>query len=98
VCDQEWDVVLGNLDLLDSAEFVLGLLSGDTVDGESTFGVIDQSEVLVGLVNSDDVHVSGGVFDIGPDLSVDLDHAAHHNLRALFAAQSVLESVSDEDG
>jgi len=98
VCDKVWDVVLGVEDLLDSAELVAGLLGGDSVDDESALGVVDQTEVLVGLVQSDDVHVSGWVFDIGSHFAVDLDHAAHHDLLALVSAKSVVESVSDEDG
>lgn len=98
VCDEEWNVVLGNLNLLHTAQLVGGLLGGDAVDSKSTLGVIDQSKVLVGLVNSDDIHVASWVFDIGPDLAVNFHHAAHHDLLALLAAESILESVSDEDG
>lgn len=98
VCDEEWNVVLGNLNLLHSAQLVGGLLGGDAVDSKSTLGVIDQSKVLVGLVNSDDIHIPSWVFDIGPDLAVNFHHAAHHDLLALLATKSILESVSDEDG
>jgi len=98
VCDQVWDVVLLVEDLLHSAELVGGLLGGDSVDDESAFGVVDESEVLVGLLKRDDIHESGWVLDISSHLSVDLDHAAHHDLLALLAGEGVVESVSDEDG
>jgi len=98
VCDEEWDVVLGAVKLLDTAKLVAGLFGGDSVDDESALGVVDETEVLVGLVDGDDVHVSSGVLDIGSYLAVDLDHAAHHDLHALLAAKSVVESVTDEDG
>jgi len=98
VCDQVWDVLLGVEDLLDSAELVAGLLGGDSVDDESALGVVDETEVLVGLVQSDDVHVAGWVLDIRSHLAVDLHHAAHHDLLALVSAEGVVESVSDEDG
>jgi len=98
VCDEEWHVVLGGAQLLHSAQLVGGLFGSDSVDGKSTFGVIDQSKVLFGLFDGNDIHVAGWVFDIGSYLAVDLDHAAHHNLLALFAAKSIFESVSDEDG
>lgn len=98
VCDEEWHVVLGGAQLLHSAQLVGGLFGSDSVDCKSTFGVIDQSKVFLGLFDGDNIHVSGWVFDIGSYLAVDLDHAAHHDLLALFAAKSILESVSDEDG
>jgi len=98
VCDEKGNVVLGSLDLLDSAELVGGLLSADSVYHESAFGVVDESKVLVGLVNSDDIHESSGVLDISPDLAVNLDHTAHHDLLALLAAESVVQAVSDENG
>lgn len=98
VCDEKGDVVLGSLDLLDSAELVSGLLSADSVYHESALGVIDKSKVLVGLVNSDDIHESSGVLAISPDLAVNLDHTAHQDLLALLAGKGVVESVSDENG
>jgi len=98
VCYEVWHVLLGVRKFLHSAQLVCGLLGRDSVDGKSAFGVIDQSEVLLGLIQSDNIHVTGGVFDVGSYLTVDLYHAAHHDLLALFAAQSILESVSDENG
>lgn len=32
-----------------------GLLFADTVNGETTFNVVDESEVLVGLLDGDDI-------------------------------------------
>jgi len=98
VCHQVWDVLLGVEDLLHSAELVAGLLGRDSVHDESALGVVDETEVLVGLVQRDDVHVSSRVLDIRSHLTVDLHHTAHHDLLALVSAESVVESVSDEDG
>jgi len=98
VCHQVWDVVLLVEDLLDSAELVASLLGGDSVHDESALGVIDESEVLVGLLEGDHIHKAGWVLDISSHLTVDLDHLAHHDLLALVTSESVVESVSDEDG
>jgi len=97
VCDEEWHVVLGGADLLDSAKLVSSLLSADSVYHKSALGVVDQSKVLVSLVNSNDIHVSSRVLDISSYLSVNLDHAAHHDLLALLARKSIVQSVSDEN-
>jgi len=98
VCHQVWDVVLLAEELLHSAELVAGLLGGDSVDDESALGVIDESEVLVGLLEGDNIHETGWVLDVSSDLAVDLDHLAHHDLLALVSGKGVVESVSDEDG
>jgi len=48
-----------DLDALDFAQFVLGFLSGNSVDGESSLDIIDQSEELSGLVDGDDIYLKG---------------------------------------
>jgi len=97
VCDQEWNVVLFDEDFLDSAEFVRSFFGGDSVDDESAFGVIDESEVFVGLFDSDDIHVSSWVFHVGSHFSVNFDHSSLEDFLALVTGKSVVESVSDED-
>ena len=42
------------------AELVGGLGGGDPVDGEASLDVVDDPEVLAGLVDLDHVHESGG--------------------------------------
>lgn len=55
VGDQEWDVLWADTDLLHFAQLVLGLLGRNTVNGEATFHVIDQSEEFSGLLDSDHI-------------------------------------------
>lgn len=95
--DQEWDSTTAQLNALDLAQLVLGLLGLDAVDGEAALGVVDETEVLASLLNGDDVHVTGGVGDVGADLAVDLDEALHHDGLGLAVVESILEAVSDED-
>jgi len=98
VCDQEWNVVLFDKDFFDSAEFVGSFFGGDSVDDESTFGVVNQSKVLVGLLNGNNIHETGWVFHISSDFTVNLDHSSLHDFLALVTGKSVVESVSEEDG
>jgi hypothetical protein len=77
VGDEVGDSLLSELDTLDLAKLVGGLGVGDAVDGETSLGVVDETEVLSGLLDRDDVHESGGVGRVGADLSVDLDQALH---------------------
>ena len=43
------------------------------MDGEPSLNVIDQPEVLAGLVDLDHIHESGGELGVGANLAVDLD-------------------------
>ena len=95
--DQEWDSALAQLHPLDLAQLVLGLLGGDAVDGEAALGIVDEAEVLVGLLNRDDVHEPGRVRDVGPDLAIDLDQALLDNRRRLAVVERILETVPDKD-
>ena len=49
-----------NLHLPHLAQLVLRLLSGDPVHGEPPLHVVDDAEVLSGLLDLDDIHESGG--------------------------------------
>lgn len=95
--DQEWDSAPAELHALDLAELVLSLLGLNAVDGESSLGVVDQTEVLAGLVDGDDVHEARGVGDVGSDLAVNLDQTLHENGLGLAVVQRVLEAVANED-
>lgn len=46
---------VANLDAFDFAEFVFGFFGGDAVDGETAFGVVDETEVFAGFFNGDDI-------------------------------------------
>ena len=48
------------LDLPDLAQLVLGLLGSDPVHGEPALHVVDDAEVLAGLLDLDDIHKSSG--------------------------------------
>lgn len=77
VRDEVRDALLAELDTLDLAELVLGLGIGDTMNGEATLGVVDETEVLAGLLDRDDVHEAGGEGWVRADLAVHLDQALH---------------------
>lgn len=68
------------------------------MDSIPAFGVIDQTEVFTGFLDGDDVHVSSWVFGVGPDFAVDFDHPSHEDSLAFLTSQSVVKTVSNEDG
>lgn len=88
--DQEWDSALAQLNALDLSKLVLCLLGLDTVDGEATLGVVDETEVLVGLLDGDDIHETSWVGYISADLAVDLDQTLHDNSLGLARVEGVL--------
>jgi hypothetical protein len=95
VRNQEWDPALAELHAPDPAELVFGLLGLDAVDGETALGVVDETEVLAGLLDGDDIHEAGREGHVGADLAVDLDQALHHDRLDLTAVQGVLEAVEN---
>lgn len=88
--NQVGNAALAKLDALNLSELVLCLLSGDAVDGETALGVVDQAEVLAGLLDGDDVHETSGEGGIGADLAVDLDEALLDDGLDLVTVKSVL--------
>ena len=97
VRNQEWDPALAELNTLNLAELVLGLLSLDTVDGETALGVVDETEVLAGLLDGDHVHEAGGVGGVGADLAVDLDETLHQDGLDLATVEGVLQTIFRPD-
>merc|ERR1719410_2619718 len=65
--------VRAGLDLPDLAEFVLGLLGSDPVHGEPALHVVDDAEVLAGLLNLDNIHETSGELGISAGLAINLD-------------------------
>lgn len=95
--NQEWDAATSELDALDLAELVLGLLGLDAVDREAALGVVDEAEVLAGLLDSNDVHEASGVGLVGANLAIDLNQTLHQDGPGLAVVQGVLEAVAHED-
>ena len=96
VRNQEWDSALAQLDTLDLAKLVFGLLGLDAVHGEATLGIVDETEVLASLLDGDHVHESSGVGGISADLAVDLDKALHEDSSDLATVEGILQTTVPE--
>jgi MoaA/NifB/PqqE/SkfB family radical SAM enzyme len=97
VRNQVGNAALAELHTLDLAELVLCLLVCYPVDGEAALGVVDETEVLAGLLDGDNVHQSRGEGGVGADLAVNLDEALHEDSIDLAGVESVLQTVAEED-
>lgn len=95
--NQVGNSALAKLDALDLAELVLSLLVCYPVDGEAALGVVDQAEVLAGLLDGDDVHQSRGKGGVSADLAVDLDQTLHEDGVDLASVERILQAVAEED-
>ena len=91
--NQVWDSSSAQLNPLDLPELIFGFVTRDTVDGEATLCIIDQTEVLVGLFDGDNIHEAGRIGRIGPHLAIDLDQPLHDNRFYLTTIESILETV-----
>ena len=91
--NQEWDAALAQLHPLDLAELVLSLLASDAVDSETALGVVDEAEVLAGLLDGDNIHETSRVGGVGADLAIDLDEALHDNGLHLATVEGVLQTA-----
>lgn len=94
------NLLLANALLHDLAELEAGLLLINLVGHESTLDVIENSEVLVGLFNCNNVHLSEGISGVSSDLSIDLDESllVLDDLSGLISVEGVLQSLLEQHG
>lgn len=50
------------------------------MDGETTFNVVDQAEMLASLFNGDNIHESGWEVAVSANFTVNFDQTLHDNL------------------
>ena len=92
------DLVLSELLLNNLEELEGSLLLVNLVGDESSLDVVEDSEVLVGLLNCNNIHLSKRESVVSSDLSVNLDESflILDNLSSLVSGVSVLESLLEE--
>jgi len=91
--NQEWDSALAQLHPLDLRELVFRLFCRDTMDGETTLGIVDESKVLARFFNRDDILEARGIGGVSADFSVNLDESLHHDGFCFARVECILESV-----
>lgn len=96
--NQEWDSALAQLHPLDLCQLVLRLFSGNAVDCETAFGIVDEAEVLACLLDRDNIHESGGIRGICADFTVYFDEALHNDCFSFAGVESILQSGSSQQG
>jgi len=65
--------------VLNTAQLVSCFCRGNLVDAETTLGIVEKSEVFLGLLNRDNILESRRKGMIGSDLSIDLDESLDGN-------------------
>jgi len=89
------DGVGAGLDLPDLAELVLGLLRSDPVNSEPSLHVVDDTEVLSGLLNLDNIHEASRELRISAGLSVNLDQPLLEDGLDLLGVEGILQTVPE---
>ena len=97
VCNKEWNTLLAKLNLLDLGKLERSLLLGDLVDGKTTLDVVDETEVLTSLLESDNIHETSGEGGVSSDLTVNLNKSLHEDGLDLTTVKSIFQTVSKED-
>mmetsp|Transcript_59845 Transcript_59845/g.96879 ORF Transcript_59845/g.96879 Transcript_59845/m.96879 type:complete len:204 (-) Transcript_59845:72-683(-) len=97
VGDAIWDALGPPLNLLDTAQLVAGLLLDDFVQHESALGIVEQPEVLLGLLDLHHIHEARWVEHVAANLAVNLDQPLHHDHLHLTVGQGILESLAKHD-
>jgi hypothetical protein len=94
-----WDLFLADSLGDNLAELESGLLGLDSVGLESSLNIEENSEVLVGLLNGDNVHLTKRVSVVSSDLSVDSDETllVVDDLSGFISGESILESLLEEN-
>lgn len=93
VGDQVRDSLYAHKYLSHFAQLVLGLLRCNTMNGKTTLGVVDQTEILSSLVNADDIHKTSRVSYISADLAINLNKTRHADLLYFLSCYGTLKSV-----
>src|SRR5512142_1791339 len=95
--NNEWYTLGAQLCLADLAQFVGSFFSGDAVNGETTFNIVDQTEVFTGLFDGDDIHETSWVGGVGAYFTIDLNQTLHNNFSYFSTVQGVLQTISQEN-
>ena len=96
MCNQERDSSLAQLYPLDFGQFIFRFFCGDAMDCEPSFGIIDETEVLAGLLDRNNIHEAGRVGGVGADFPVYFDKALHNNGLGFAGVESILQSRKDQ--
>jgi len=84
-------------DAFNFEKLVLGLFGRNAMDGKASLGVVEETEVLIGLLDGDNILESSGVASVCSDFSVDFDESLSTDGSNFFCGQSIFQSVSQKD-
>ena len=99
VSNDMWNLRFTDFLLSDLAELEFSFFSVNSVRLESSLNVIEDSEVLIGLFDGDNVQRSEWESRISSDLTIDLDQTflVLDNLGGFHVRHSVLQSLLEKD-
>ena len=90
--NQEGNSPSAQLYSLDFCQFIFGFFRGNAVDRKPSLRIVNEAEVLAGLLDRDNVHEASRVRRVGADLAVYFDKALHDDGLSFTGVESILES------
>jgi len=91
-----WGGASTDTSLCDLCKLEGGLFLGDWVQDETTLGIVQETEVVVGLLDDYSIVETSWVFGVGAGLAVNFDSTVHQDGSDLLSGQSVLELISNQ--
>jgi len=93
---QVWNSLLTKLDRSNLAKLELCFLILDGVETETSLGVVEKTEVLIGLGDGYNIHETSRVSLVSPDFAINLDMPLHQDRDNFTVSQSILQPVPDD--
>ena len=97
VCDDNRGALGRGRDSFNAAQLVRSLGLSNAVHNKAALGIVQQAEVLIGLIDRDHVLEAARVGKICANLPVNLDVAALDDNLSLLIRERVLETVTDQE-
>jgi len=96
-----WDTLGSDAHGLHAGQLVAWLVSkvlglANAVEHEAALCVVQQTEVLIGLLDGHDIHESNRVVGVSAHLAVDLDQTLHEDLLDFLLCQRILEAIAED--
>jgi hypothetical protein len=95
VSGAERDTLRTELNAFHLAELVTSLLSFNAMESKATLDIIQETEVLVGALNGDNVHEASGEGGISAHLSVNSNNTLMEDQGNLTTSESVFETIAE---
>jgi hypothetical protein len=97
VSGAEWDALGAELNTLNFAQLIASLLGFNAMESETALHIVQETEMLVGALNGDDIHEASREGGVSAHLSINANNALVKDQSHLAASESVFETITEQD-